>query len=299
VLELNEVVRLNVSMLRSLVGEDVEVTTVFDELAGCVEVDPTQIGQVLMNLTLNAKEAMPHGGRLTIETGGAELGDAYATISVTDTGHGIPVEARDQIFEPFFTTKERGEGAGLGLATAYGIVHQSDGRLSFATDVGAGTTFTIHLPRVEPPALERTSGSPAPAGGTVPRGDETILVIEDEQAVQRLVVRMLREHGYTVLHAPGGEQAIAMVQGYEGRIDLVLSDVVMPGLAGPAAVERIRALRPDIRRLYMSGYSEEAATTRGALDADAPLLGKPFSGDELIQRVAEALETSDDRHAAA
>lgn len=311
VLELNATVERNVSMLRRLIGADIEMTTVFDEHVGYVEVDPTQIGQVLMNLTLNAKDAMPNGGELTIHTGSVHLGDAeaqklglepttYATVSVVDTGSGIPAEAHGRIFEPFFTTKERGEGTGLGLATAYGIVNQSGGQLSFTTKVGEGTAFTIHLPQLAQPAqAQHSSEAAAHANVTVQAGHETILVIEDEAAVRRLVARMLRARGYTVLHASRGEEAIALVQGHPGRIDLVLSDVVMPGMAGPAAVARIRAMRPEIRRLYMSGYTEEAATTRGALDAEAPLLGKPFSGDELIQGVADALDTSDDRRAAA
>jgi CheY-like chemotaxis protein len=189
---------------------------------------------------------------------------------------------------------------GLGLATAYGIVNQSGGQLSFTTEIGEGTTFTIRLPSVEHSSPAKPVGdAPAHRQVDVQTGSETILVIEDEVAVRRLVTLLLRGRGYTVLHAAGGEEGIASAQRHRGRIDLVLSDVVMPGLAGPAAVERIRAARPEIQRLYMSGYSEEAATTRGALDADAPLLRKPFTSDELAEHVRQALAAAGDRRAAA
>jgi two-component system cell cycle sensor histidine kinase/response regulator CckA len=252
-----------------------------------------------MNLVVNARDAMPNGGRIeiaaenvTVDTrspasanGDLPAGD-YVLLSVSDTGEGIPPDVRDRIFEPFFTTKRVGQGTGLGLSTVFGIVKQSGGQISVASEVGKGTVFTIHLPRAADGSAEP---SVAPAANQRVGGSETILVTEDEGAVRALTQRMLTALGYTVLTASNAEEATLLVAQHPGRIDLLLTDVVMPGLSGPKLADEIRTAHPEIRTLYMSGYTDDEIDRGGRLDERAVLLEKPFTGERLALAVRAAL----------
>jgi PAS domain S-box-containing protein len=296
VLDLNAIVSDMESMLRRLIGEDVELVTVLEPTLGTVRADPSQLQQVLMNLVVNARDAMPRGGRLTVETWNAEIthgamrervalqpGD-YAILSVSDTGSGMAPDVRERIFEPFFTTKEAGDGSGLGLATVYGIVKQSGGYIWVDSAPGAGTSFRIYLPMdggaVEVP-VERAE--PAPS-----RGDETVLLAEDEESVRTMVRRVLEEQGYTVLAAASGREALDLAHGHTGVIDLVLTDVVMPGMDGGELVEAVRRLRPKVRSICMSGYAEGAV--RPETLGETTFLQKPFSPSALTRIVRQVLE---------
>jgi nitrogen-specific signal transduction histidine kinase len=285
-------------MLRRTIGEDVAVVTALAPAVAPVRADPGQLEQVLMNLAVNARDAMPDGGTLTIETtevavdareAAAHPGlppGAYVCLRVRDTGTGMDAATRERAFEPFFTTKPQGQGTGLGLATVYGIVKQSGGYVYVESAPGAGSTFTVLLPPdpstarpVDVPAPER-----APAGG-----GEVVLVVEDEAAVRAAVRRMLERGGYTVIEAEHGTAALALVGRYTGRLDLVLTDVVMPETGGGALLARLRDLRPGLPALLMSGYSAEAVARQGVLVEGATLLVKPFGSEELLRRVREAL----------
>jgi PAS domain S-box-containing protein len=298
VLDLNEVVTGITSLLRRVIGEDVELSTVQAPALGKIRADRSQLEQVIMNLAVNARDAMPRGGRLTIETGNAhrdagvpreESGDAdveYTLLTVTDTGIGMSPEVQAKIFEPFFTTKEPGKGTGLGLATVYGIVRQHGGHIGVETAVGRGTTFRIYLPRVEEP--EPVVGPPAPP--PMPRGDETILLVEDEAEVRDVVRTMLEALGYGVLEARGPEEAIRLAATLGAGIDLLLSDVVMPGMNGWDVAHHIRARCPTLPVLFMSGYSGDADGAHDAVDADAPRLEKPFTRADLARAVRGVLD---------
>lgn len=299
VLDLNLVVADMEQMLRRLIGEDVELVSVLEPTLGCVKADPGQIEQVIVNLAVNARDAMPRGGKLTIETADAELDEAYARqhvavvpgpyvmLAVSDTGTGMDPEIQDRIFEPFFTTKEKGEGSGLGLATVYGIVKQSGGNIWVYSEPGRGTTFKIYLPRVDEPA------EPLPRReepGSLPRGAETVLVVEDEPAVRELTARVLRGAGYTVLEAPGGEEALKWVESHRGAIHLLLTDAVMAGMSGRELAERIEATRPGTKVVYMSGYTDNAIVRHGLLEPGVALLQKPFTPIALARKVREVLD---------
>ena len=286
---LNVVVTDIEKMLRRLIGEDIALIARLDPDLWLVHVDPGQIEQVIMNLAVNARDAMPDGGRLTIETANVERDSgAYVMLAITDTGVGMSPEVRAHLFEPFFTTKERGKGTGLGLSTVYGIVKQSDGDIAVHAEPGRGASFKIFLPRfVIGHATRLDVERVVPAA---PRGTETILLVEDDPSLRQLAERLLRGYGYTVLVASTGQRALTLVEAYTGRIHLVTTDVVMPEMSGTALVERLVAIVPDIRVLFMSGYTDDEVVRRGILDRRAAFLQKPFTPDQLAFKVREVLD---------
>jgi CheY-like chemotaxis protein len=287
-------------MLQRLIGEDVRLSTELDETVASVRADPGQIEQVIVNLAVNARDAMPKGGVLSIRTvnhvaegnrGGPELEDvpdgSYVMISVSDTGEGMDEETRTRIFEPFYTTKGPGKGTGLGLATVYGIVRQSGGVIRVYSEIGMGTTFKIFLPTVT------DAPEPAVAKGLdigYARGHETVLVAEDQAGVRNLAQRVLERCGYRVLAAEGGEEALQVAREYQGEIHLLLTDVVMPGKSGPELVKALRPLRPDTAVVYMSGYTDDQLEHHGVLDADVILIEKPFTAKRLTGTVRSVLD---------
>jgi PAS domain S-box-containing protein len=299
VLDLNTVVSAIEQMLRRLIGEDVEVITALAADLWLVEADPTQVDQVIMNLAVNARDAMTAGGRLTLRTANARIGAAtpdhadaippgeYAVLSVSDTGVGMNAETLARVFEPFFTTKEVGKGTGLGLSTVYGIVTQSGGRITVESEPGRGTAFTIYLPRVE---QAEEAAVPPSAGAGPPSGRETILLVEDESEVRDLARDILEMHGYTVLASAAPADAERVCREHAGRIQLLLTDVVMPGMSGRALAERLRDQRPAMKVLYMSGYDDAAIVKHGVLEPGVTLLPKPFSADDLAGKVREVLD---------
>lgn len=294
VLSLNDTVRRTESLLRRLIGEDIELVTNLGEGIGNVKADPGQIEQVVMNLAVNARDAMPDGGRLTICTGEMEVLEGqrsrhpdlspgrYVCIGVSDTGVGMDEETISKIFEPFFTTKDANKGTGLGLATVYGIVTQSGGAVEVESTPGKGSTFRVCLPRVEASIEQQQAAATAQAGGR-----ETILVVEDQEAVRQLVHRFLTNSGYHVLTAADAAEACAIVESTNERIHLLLADVVMPGASGPELARQLCEKYPDLRVLYMSGYTDPPVI---ALAKDAPLIMKPFTSAQLGQRLREVLE---------
>jgi two-component system, cell cycle sensor histidine kinase and response regulator CckA len=292
VVDLNVLVSGTARMLRPLLGEDVRVVTRLSATRGQVRVDPAQIDQVLVNLALNARDAMPGGGTLSLETEDVEApaGTAPAgavALTVRDTGHGMDERTRSHAFEPFFTTKSGSGGTGLGLSMVYGIVQQSGGQIAVESEPGRGASFRILLPRVAGPraaAEEERSAAPPPRGG------ETVLVVEDEPAIRSLACEMLEALGYRALEASSAKEGLDLAVRYEGPIHLLVTDVVMPGLAGPALAERFTGLRPDSRVLFMSGYAGDDLARRGLADDPAHFLPKPFTADVLGRRVREALD---------
>ena len=298
VLDLNVVVAEMDKLLRRLIGEHIALATVLAPELGRVKADPNQLEQVIVNLAVNARDAMPDGGKLTIETSNVDLDEAfaqahlgsvpgpYAMFAVTDTGSGMDASVRAHLFEPFFTTKEVGKGTGLGLATVYGIVKQSDGYISVYSEPGRGTSFKIYLPRIETPA----GASAGPQKGGVAGGTETILVVEDEPAVLSLSRRALETQGYVVLAASDAAAALRVVERHGGMIHLLLTDVVMPGLSGRELADQLSGQRPGIRVLYMSGYPGDAVVQHGTLPAGSAFLQKPFSPDGLARKVRDVLD---------
>jgi two-component system, cell cycle sensor histidine kinase and response regulator CckA len=299
VLDLNALVSGTESLLRRLIGEDVELRRVLAADAGRIRIDPGQLEQVIMNLVVNARDAMPRGGTLTIETDRADLSEdrprggtvmpagPYVALVVSDTGQGMTPEVQSHIFEPFFTTKGLGKGTGLGLSTVYGIVKQSGGYIWAESAPGHGTTFTIRLPRVEA-AVEVSSRESiaAPACGT-----ETVLLVEDDVSMRDVARKFLESWGYTVLEAPGPIEARKIEAGQSGSIDLMLTDVVMPEMGGRALADLLAPRRPDMRVLFMSGYTDEAITEHGVLPQGTFFLAKPFSRETLGRRVREVLDS--------
>jgi signal transduction histidine kinase/CheY-like chemotaxis protein len=299
--DLNAVVRDMEPMLRRLIGEDVRLQTTLLATPAWVRADQSQLEQVVLNLVVNARDAMPRGGHLTLATRTAEVDAAfvdrhpgarvgrYAVLDVTDTGEGMDATIRSRVFEPFFTTKEPGKGTGLGLATVYGIVKQSDGNVWVRSEPGHGTTFEVYLPLAERGPEEEKPSQPEPA--TLPRGSETILLVEDEEAVGDLALEILRGQGYTVLSARHGAEALLTAEQHAGPIQLLLTDVVMPGMSGTELAERLSTFRPGIRVLFTSGYAGARATHAGHTVASADLLQKPFTPETLARRVRQALDT--------
>jgi two-component system, cell cycle sensor histidine kinase and response regulator CckA len=300
VLDLNLIVGNTVKMLRRLIGEDIHLVTMLSPELGRVKIDPGQIEQVIMNLAVNARDAMPRGGKLTVETINTTLDDSYARehisikpgpyvmITVSDTGVGMNAETQSHIFEPFFTTKGHGLGTGLGLSMVYGIVKQSGGCILVYSEMGEGTTFKIYLPRVEEAedaVLQRDESD------YLPGGTETILLVEDEQAVRDLSARILRELGYTVIEAGNGEEAMLISdERANGDIHLLLTDVVMPQMSGRLLTDMIKAARPGIKTLFSSGYTDNALVHHGALEPGTAFLQKPFSPSALARKVREVLD---------
>jgi two-component system cell cycle sensor histidine kinase/response regulator CckA len=299
VLDLNLVIANMERLLRRVIGEDVELTTSLHPDLWRTRADPGQIEQVILNLVVNARDAMPRGGRLTLETQNVELDDKFAgryasvqpgphvMLAVSDTGLGMDPELQSRLFEPFFTTKERGKGTGLGLSTTYGVVKQSGGSIWVYSEPGHGTTFKIYLPRCEEP-LDRPIAPAAPAeplGGT-----ETVLLVEDEPEVRRLVEKLLVMKGYDVLSAASPADAISVSRNHEGAIHVLVTDVVMPGMNGRELARALAPARPEMRVLYMSGYTDAAVTRHGLLEPGTAFLSKPFTPDALARKLREVLE---------
>ncbi|HTP43274.1 MAG TPA: response regulator [Candidatus Acidoferrum sp.] len=301
VLDLNALTTQVANMLPPVLGDDIALTIELDPKLGHVKADAALLEQVVMNLVFNARDAMQEGGELTIRSFNADLDEQslaahpgahagpYVVLAIRDTGHGMSEETQSHIFEPFFTTKDRGKGTGLGLATAYGTVNQSGGFISVASKIGAGTEIRIFLPRVDDP-VEVTEIPPAPA--EVRRGEGTILVVEDDDAVRRMTREFLKIGGYTVLEARSGADAIQFMERREQPIDLVLTDVLMPGMKGRELVERLAKLRAGIKVLYMSAYTEDAAINIGVLSPGTAFIEKPFSPDDLANKVREVLSAA-------
>ncbi len=299
VMNLNGVVEDMGRLLPRLIGEDIELVMRTAEDLGAIRADASQMEQVIMNLAVNARDAMPGGGRLLIETSNAELDSAYTAVhpairngryvllAVSDTGTGMDTETQAHIFEPFFTTKEQGKGTGLGLATVYGVVKQSGGFIWVYSELGKGTSFKIYLPRVDQPVEK--SGS-TQSSSEAPRGTGTILLTEDEQDVREVAREFLESGGYTVIEARDGAEAIRLVEKHEGEIDLLVTDMVMPGMTGQELGGRLRRKRAELRVLYMSGYSEHAAAESVQGDASIRLLTKPFSRWALLRAVHDLLK---------
>ena len=300
VLDLNAVLTNMDRMLQRLIGEDIDLVTVPAPGLGRVLADPGQIEQVIMNLAVNARDAMPQGGKLTTETANVELDEAYARqhgpvqpgpyvmLAVSDTGCGMDAETQARIFEPFFTTKEVGKGTGLGLSTVYGIVKQSSGDIWVYSEPGRGTTFKIYLPWVEG-AVDTVEPGVAPARDV--RGSETILLVEDDVGIRRLVRQVLAERGYWVLEAIHGTHAIQISEQHTVPIHLLVTDVVMPGMSGRELAEHLKPSRPNMKVLFMSGYTDKAIVHHGELDPGTAYLQKPFTPDALAREVREVLDS--------
>ena len=298
-LDLSALVADLLKMLRPLIGENIAVETALDPEIGTIEADPGQIQQLLVNLAVNARDAMPEGGRLIIETATEEVTEAFAAtypgaragsyvrLSVTDSGSGMSEEVRSHLFEPFFTTKARGKGTGLGLATSHGIVRQMGGHIRVFSEPGNGTTFRIFLPRVDGPAALASAVSPT---SPTPTGTETVLVVEDEPVVRRLAVLGLRAQGYTVLEAADGVEALKVAQLAALELDLVVSDVIMPGMSGPELLNRLAVVAPAAKRLLVSGHAESTVLPARLIDVDAAFLPKPFTPERLARKVREVLD---------
>ena len=298
VLDLNQVIFETNKMLRRLIGEDIDLLIGLAPTLGKVKADPNQVEQVLMNLSINARDAMPRGGKLTIETDNVYLDEKYASrhvsvrpgqyvmLAVSDTGCGMDAETQKHIFEPFFTTKEVGKGTGLGLATVYGIVKQSGGHIWVYSEVGRGTTFKVYLPRVDQSAEEL---APKTDDTQLQIGNETVLLVEDEELVREMAKEILQESGYQVLEASHGDEALLVACQHLGPIHLMLSDVVMPRMSGRELAERLTPLREEMKVLYMSGYTDDAIVHHGVLDEGTAFIEKPFTPQALTQKVREIL----------
>ena len=299
VLNPNGVVANMDKLLRRLLGEDVELRTVLAPDLAAVKADPSQLEQIVLNLAVNARDAMPNGGKLTIETQNVELDQEYVRghlsaqpgpyvmLAVSDTGVGMDAATQSRIFEPFFTTKEQGKGTGLGLATTYGIVKQSGGWIWVYSEPGHGTSFKIYLPRV---AEAAAPAAPSPVPPLSVRGSETVLLVEDDEMIRKLVQKVLKANGYAVLVAASGRDAERVAEQHEGPIDLLMTDVVMPGLSGREVARRLSAARTGIRVLYLSGYTDDAIVHHGVLDPGVAFLQKPFTPAVLGRKVREVLD---------
>ncbi|HEY2012402.1 MAG TPA: response regulator, partial [Bryobacteraceae bacterium] len=298
-IKINDLVMQLEKMLHRLIGEDIELVTIPAAAQDTVEVDAGRLEQVIMNLVVNARDAMANGGKLTIETGTTRLSESfsaaqlgvqpgpYVTISISDTGTGMDEKTQSHLFEPFFTTKNPGRGTGLGLATAYGIMRQSGGAIGFISELGKGTTARIYLRLVEPKTQVMTESA---SQGSL-TGAETILLVEDEARVRKLIVDVLSGRGYKVLEATRGREALRLAKTYAGAIDLAVVDVVMPEMSGPDLIRQIAPLRPKLRVLYISGYTEEAMVHHGIPESGVAFLQKPFMPDGLARKVREVLDS--------
>jgi two-component system cell cycle sensor histidine kinase/response regulator CckA len=297
VLDVNEIVERMDRILRRLIGEDIDVVTRLRPQVDLVLADHGQIEQIVMNLVVNARDAMPHGGRLTLETANVELDEVYAArhpgsrpgphvmIAVSDTGSGMDRNTIARIFEPFFTTKERGKGTGLGLSTVYGIVKQSGGNIWVYSEPGHGTTFKVYFPRAEKVAPANRPAGAAPQA----RAGETVLVVEDQPAVRALITSVLESAGYTVLAAADADGALALCRQHDGDLHLLLTDVVLPGTGGREMARRMLELRPAIKVAFMSGYTDDAIVHHGVLEPGTAFIEKPITADTLLRKVREYL----------
>ena len=298
VLDLNTVVGDMGRLLQRVIGEDVEMELNLSRSLGRVKADPHQIGQVLMNLVVNARDAMPAGGKLTITTDNIVLDETYARmhlgvgvgrhvmLAVSDTGMGMSTEVQTRLFEPFFTTKPAGKGTGLGLASVYGIVKQSGGNIWVYSELGHGTTFKVYLPETEGASSDIT---PSPAIAAPVQSEATILLVEDNPALEQIARRILVRYGFTVLSATSADEAVRVSRSHAGTIDLLLSDVVMPGQSGPSLATLLKTERPEMRVLHMSGYTDDAVVRHGALSGTAAFLQKPFTPEGLSRKIQEVL----------
>jgi two-component system cell cycle sensor histidine kinase/response regulator CckA len=301
VVGLNEVVEGVTPMLSRLIGEDLELVASLEPKLNRVLADPNQVEQVLLNLAVNARDAMPDGGRLTIQTANVELDDEYVAhhgesvagphvmLAVSDTGTGIDAETLAHMFEPFFTTKPVGTGTGLGLATVYGIVKQSGGSIWVYSEPGEGTTFKIYLPVTEVALPLEGPRRPSKPAAT---GTETILLAEDEEPLRTLTATLLERHGYVVITATSANEALRIAEDNSRRIDLLLTDLIMPELSGPAVAERVSELVPGVKVLFMSGYADDLVLRNGILSPGAAFLEKPFSATDLASKVRATLDTA-------
>ena len=304
VLDLRDLVTGLEPMLRRLIGENIDLVFVTSDQPALVRADPGQLQQVVMNLAINARDAMPSGGSLAIEVQPIDFDEPFtdrhlgvdagrfAMLAVTDTGIGMDETTQSHVFEPFFTTKPAGKGTGLGLSTVWGIVRQSGGQVWFYSEQGVGTAFKVYFPLVEGDAP--AAFQPAPSRRSI-GGTETILVVEDEQSVRGVVVRVLERLGYTPLVAPDAAAAIPIAAAFHGAIDLLLTDVVMPGMGGPELARQLQAVRPGLPVLFVSGYTDDAIVQHGVLEPGVEFLQKPFTPDALARRVREVLDGSRDR----
>jgi two-component system cell cycle sensor histidine kinase/response regulator CckA len=286
-------------MLRRLIGEDIQLELRLDADAGRVSADPGQLEQVIMNLAVNARDAMPQGGRLTIETDNVELDDSYVSahhavlrgryvmLAVTDTGMGMDTATQARIFEPFFTTKESGKGTGLGLSTVFGIVKQSDGDIWVYSEPGRGTTFKVYLPRVD----EALAEEPAVKMEAIAGGTETILLVEDADSLRELAREILEGQGYTVIEAHSGSAALDELERRDGPVDLLLTDLVMPAMSGRELADQITGRHPGTKVLYMSGYTDDSLERHGALQSAMAFVEKPFTIDGLLRKVRDVLDS--------
>jgi nitrogen-specific signal transduction histidine kinase/ActR/RegA family two-component response regulator len=302
ILNLNTLVSDMEKMLPRLIGEDIALTLALDPALAQVKADPSQVEQVIMNLAVNARDAMPDGGKLIIQTANVDLDTAYThqhpgsrvgsyvMLRVTDTGTGIEPEIQAQIFEPFFTTKERDKGTGLGLATVYGVVKQSGGYIAVDSEKGKGASFSVYLPLVEHAVTSPDLSDELPARSA--RGSETILLVEDEESLRKLADMFLRDRGYHVLTAADGVQALQVARQHPGPIHLLLTDVVMPGINGRVLAERLAPSQPGMKVLYMSGYTDSFIAGHGVLEAGSHLQHKPFTEEALTRKVRELLDAN-------
>ena len=304
-LNINDVIQDVAKMLRRLIKEDIELGINLSPNLGYVEVDPVQIEQIILNLALNARDAMPEGGKLVIKTENVTLDEAYCRLgkvalspgeyvmlAVSDTGVGMTEEIKAKIFEPFFTTKEKGEGTGLGLSSVYGIVKQSKGDIVVYSEEGKGTTFKIYFPRVEQPAENTYLDSGKMFSTKSIKGKETILLVEDEDDVRTLTARLLEKQGYKVMQAREGNDALALAEWYKGKIDLLLTDVSMPYMNGKSLAERLKEKRSDIKILFMSGHADRRLIPPGIIDSDVAFLPKPYTVETLCYKIRSVIDNN-------
>jgi two-component system cell cycle sensor histidine kinase/response regulator CckA len=299
-LDLNEAVGRVDTMLNRMIGDDVELVSVLRDRLGTIKADPSQIEQVLMNLAINARDAMPKGGRISIETTNIEIDETYARqhppvvpgryvlLTVSDTGIGMDLETQSRIFEPFFSTKAPGRGTGLGLSTVFGIVRQSGGTIGVYSEPGHGTTFKVYFPRCDEAPTDMQLEEAKPLSG----GTETILLVDDATPLRKLTKRLLEDCGYTVLDSDNPADALRIAGEHSGPLPIMITDVVMPGFSGPVLAQRLVAVRPETRVLYTSGYAEDEFDQHGAPGPDSAFLEKPFTRDALVRKVRELLDST-------